>query len=601
MTHTIQNDMSVQQNTITLPTAGTYAEKDIVITNKVNPGSFTNAPVNGQTYTEDTTANTVIPAEGYLYINKGWHDNTKISLGHLIPEIASNDAGEDEMRYGYKAYNENGQVITGTMVDVTPTFTGGSVTATASGAVATTPKVTINAAITGAASSTFGMTTTAITGTEGTDYIKIDATGTPTDGAVTAKANASRTAVQYETANVGYINVAANTTASAAASAQQNTATITVEPEVTNSFAARYIPVVKSQTFVGGTLSAGTPSITGSNPTFTTSISASNSASTYGLTSTAPTSGTEGTNYIKFTPTGTPGDAQTKTVSIPVTREAVTFSNIAGVIAAKTNATAIAEGNANATASVTVTATAGTATPKYMPIVSVGGAGGGITGSASAQIATYPKVTVSSVASDNASTYGFTNTEPSGTYVSIIGNTNIDSGVVRPSATATRAAVTYTNTAGAIAAHNETQLLASGNKTLTGTDVTVKPEVVDTNFKDYYVPVATIKAVPSAPTISKPSASASVSVADNAGATVSGVLTSAPSTGDYIKITPDLATTDGTAKSNASAATNGAGVVSASTTGETVTGSASTVSITNKTTSDAARYIKIYDGSYTIS
>lgn len=600
MAHTIQNDMSVQQNTITLPTAGTYAEKDIVITNKVNPGSFTNAPVNGQTYTEDTTANTVIPAEGYLYINKGWHDNTKISLGHLIPEIASNDAGDGHIRDGFKAYNENGQVITGTMPDVTPTFTGGSVTATASGAVTTAPKVTINAAITGAASSTFGMTTTTISGTEGTDYIKIDATGTTTDGAVTAKANASRGRVAYQTAVSGYINVAANTVASAGVSATEHTATVAVTPDVTDSFAARYIPVVKTQTFGGGGLSTGTPSINGSNPSFTTTISATSGADDYGLTSTAPTSGTEGTNYIKFTPTGT-GSSQTKSISIPVTRAAVTVSNSAGVIAAKTNATAIAEGSTNATASVTVTATAGTATPKYMPIVSVGGAGGGITGSASAQIATYPKVTVSSVASDNASTYGFTNTEPSGTYVSIIGNTNIDSGVVRPSATATRAAVTYTNTAGAIAAHNGTQLLASGNKTLTGTDVTVKPEVVDTNFKDYYVPVATIKAVPSAPTISKPSASASVSVADNAGATVSGVLTSAPSTGDYIKITPDLVTTDGTAKSNASAATNGAGVVSASTTGGTVTGSASTVSITNKTTSDAARYIKIYDGSYTIS
>lgn len=583
---------------LTLKTAGTYCPEDLVVTGAVQTGSLTNAPVQDQTYTEDTTANTVLPAGGYLYINKGWHDNIKISLGHLIPEIASKDAGVEHIRYGFKAYAEDGSLITGTMADVTPSFTGGAVTATASGSVTTAPKVTINASITAAATNMFGMTTTAITGTEGTDYIKIDATGTPTNGSVTAKANASRGDVKYSAAAVGYVNVASGTIASGAMSATEHTNSVTVTPTVTDSFAARYIPVVKSQTFSGGTITAGTPSINGSNPTFTTVINASSNANTYGLTATAP-SGTEGTNYIKFTPNGT-GSSQTKSISIPVSRAAVTVSNSAGVIAAKDGETAVAEGSTNATASVTVTATAGTATPQYMPIVSVSGSGGGVTGSATVQVATQPKVTVSTTASDNASTYGFTNTQPSGTYVSISGNYSTESGTVSPSATATRAAVTYTNAAGAIAAHSGSQLLAATDKTLTGDSVTVKPEVTTTGLKNFYVPVATIKAVPGAPTVTAPTITRAVSVAATNSISTSGVLSTAPSSGNYLTITPSTTVTKGSSKSVASAATNSAGVVSTSTTGGTVTGTTAS-EINVSVTSTSSKYIKIYDGSYTIS
>jgi hypothetical protein len=147
MAHIINNPMSVPSNTITLHTTGTYADQDVEINNSVTLGSLTNAPTGEQTYTEDTTANTVLPAGGYLYINKGWHDNTKISLGHLIPEIADHDAGDSHILFGYKAYDEKGNVITGTMATVDPTFAGGGVTATAGGSVTTAPKVTVTQSI----------------------------------------------------------------------------------------------------------------------------------------------------------------------------------------------------------------------------------------------------------------------------------------------------------------------------------------------------------------------------------------------------------------------------------------------------------------------
>jgi hypothetical protein len=135
---------------------------------------------------------------------------------------------------------------------------------------------------------------------------------------------------------------------------------------------------------------------------------------------------------------------------------------------------------------------------------------------------------------------------------------------------------------------------------LSGTVQDIIPSVTTTNFKSHYIPKATIKAVPGAPTITKPTASASVTVANNSGGTVHGILRSQPTTGDYIKITPGVSTTAGSATSTASAAANSAGVISSSTTGGTVSGTAATVAVTNTTPDTAIRYIKIYDGSYTI-
>lgn len=477
MAHTINNQMSVSSNKVTLQTAGTYAEQDIEINNSVTLGSLTNAPAGDETYTENTSTSTVLPANGYLYINKGWHDNTKISLGHLIPEIADNDAGDEHILYGYKAYDENGNIITGTMATVDPTFTGGGITATAGGSVATAPKVTITQSITSAAATTFGFTANKPSGTEGTNYLKIDAGGTPTDGSVTATANASSSAVVFATAVSGMISKAANDVARAGQSASQATQTITVTPTVTDNVPPVYVPVV--------------------NPTF---------------------------------------------------------------------------------------------------------AGGTVSGSASVEV-TSPTVTVSTSMSTGASDYGVTTTRPTttGTFISINVSQSSTDGKATPSGSATRGAVTITNNAGAIKANSgATALAASSATTLSGTEEDITTTINSTNFKSHYIPKATIKAVPVAPTITKPTASASVAVADNAGASVSGVLSSQP-TGDYIKITPSVSTTAGSATSNASAAANSAGVITASTTGGTVSGTAATVSVENNTPTTAARYIKIYDGSYTIS
>lgn len=605
MAHIINNTMSVPSNKVTLQTAGTYADQDVEINNSVSLGSLTNAPSDGQTYTEDTSTNTVLPAGGYLYINKGWHDNIKISLGHLIPEIASNDAGVNEILNGYKAYDENGNVITGTMSTVNPTFTGGGVTATAGGSVTTAPKVTVTQSISSAASTTYGFTATSPGGTEGTNYLKIDASGTPTEGSVTATANASSAAVVFAQTVKGFLDKTANAQALSGQSATQATKTITVTPTVTDNAAPVYVPIV-TPTFAGGAVS-GSASVSVINPTITLSSSAvtnesSTNASTYGVTTTAPSSG----SYVTIS-TSFDADKGTATASGTASRGAVTFSNKAGAIKANTGATAMS-GSSEATLTgdsedINIAVSHSSLNSHYIPVVTPTFSGGSVNGKTEVTV-TPPTVTVSTAMSTGAADYGVTTTQPtSGEYISITTSKSSSNGTATASASASRDAVTFSNSAGAIKANSGATALASlpsSAISLTGAEKDIIPTVTTTNFKNHYIPKATIKAVPGAPTITAPTASASVAVASKAGTTVSGVLTSAPS-GDYIKITPSVSTTDGSAKSNASAAANSAGVITAATTGGTVSGTAATVSVTNNTLATAARYIAIYDGSYTIS
>ena len=185
--------------TITLGTKDTYVLEDIDVVVKPHIGSFNNQASNNITYTEDTSAATVIPSGGYLYLNQGWFENTKISLGHLIPEIADKDAGVSHILYGYKAYDEAGNLITGTMATVDPKFDGGGLSVTPSVSNLNKPKVTVSSSGTFTSATNYGVTSTApTTGTDGTNYLTIDGKASVTaKGSVKASASAIRGAVLY--------------------------------------------------------------------------------------------------------------------------------------------------------------------------------------------------------------------------------------------------------------------------------------------------------------------------------------------------------------------------------------------------------------------
>ena len=67
-----------------------------------------------------TTAAPVLVSGGYLYINKGWTDDVKISTAKLVPDGASVDLADTHILQGYSAYDNDGVLITGSI----PTYAG---------------------------------------------------------------------------------------------------------------------------------------------------------------------------------------------------------------------------------------------------------------------------------------------------------------------------------------------------------------------------------------------------------------------------------------------------------------------------------------------
>lgn len=506
--------ISVGSKTVTLNTKDTYVPENIKVTVgasiNVSAGSLNNAAATGVEYSENSEDTTIIPSGGYLYINKGWFENTKISLGHLIPEIASNDAGVGHILTGYKAYDESGNVLTGTIPTITPVFQGGTVSVTPSVNSLTVPTVTYNATGTflptgtGNVGSTYGVTTTApSSGTDGTNYMTIDATHTASDGSVKAYATANRTDVTYKNAAVGYVNKAANTQALAAptTAATGTSSASAIKPTVTDNFTKLYIPIVTVSGTGGGVskaTSGSSLSITGTAPTVTLTYSgkfsdtgSSGVGATYGVIEGVPSSGTDGTNYLSIV-TNASSDTQTLTGSatIKYTRAAVTYTNSAGAIAAHNGSTLLGasspstglsqSGTKDISASISGTKT------YSIPIVSVSHSGGVISGSADGKEGTRAKTTTtnnftgktSTGTSVNAADYGFTQndeTDATNGYVTIYASTSSSATpTCNVTAKASTTAVTYTNAAGAIIAHNATEAVAAqSNVALTGRTVTL--------------------------------------------------------------------------------------------------------------------------------
>ena len=170
---------------ITSITNGTASIQNTTYT--IPGGELANVGTTGVTYTENTDPGTVLPKNGALYINAGYYDNTKITLGHLIPDPTApyEDPGSGDMRSGFVAFDSEGNEIIGTMAEVTPTFSGG------------TPSLT---------GKTSAMTTTMATANSSTYYVNVQ-----------SSAKATRTAVNYANNYTGYVDKASGTQASAAA------------------------------------------------------------------------------------------------------------------------------------------------------------------------------------------------------------------------------------------------------------------------------------------------------------------------------------------------------------------------------------------------
>lgn len=114
-------------NVVKSNTAG-WIDANVTISTLAS-GSLANTATSGQTYTE-VTSPAIDTANGYLYINKGYFGNTKISLGTLIPDSATTDVVSSALLPNYEAFDTNGQRIIGgmTIYDGTYSVTGWTVT-----------------------------------------------------------------------------------------------------------------------------------------------------------------------------------------------------------------------------------------------------------------------------------------------------------------------------------------------------------------------------------------------------------------------------------------------------------------------------------------
>ena len=78
---------------------------------------FANTGTQGVEYVDisGTSDAPVLVAGGYLYINKGYTDDLKISLSRLVPDGASAGLSSNVILSGYSAYNNDGTLIAGSI------------------------------------------------------------------------------------------------------------------------------------------------------------------------------------------------------------------------------------------------------------------------------------------------------------------------------------------------------------------------------------------------------------------------------------------------------------------------------------------------------
>lgn len=358
-------------------------------------------------------------------------------------------------------------------------------------------------------------------------------------------------------------------------------------------------------TFSGGNVTVSASGNVTTSPSVTIANDIIGNISNYNGTTTKPTSGTAGTDFISIGLTVTPNNGSVTAKADGGSTALIYNSNAVGYIN-KTGSTAKAAQTATQnTKSISVTPIVNNSNYNtvHFPITELETNVGTITPT-SVSVATSPKFNVSLSKSSASSNYGVTETQPTGTE-----NTNFlkftpnGTGV----STSTNVTMTLNQTATTaiikpgVIAYTESTLIEA-NTGLTKTSSTNVTPVKNTVANPIYIPITGVQAVVTAPTISKPSVTGSLNITLS-GNNVSGILNTKPTnTSDkYLEIKPVVTTIAGSAKSNASAKTTGAGVVTADTTSASVQSSASSITVTNNTSESANRWIKVFNPTdYTI-
>lgn len=652
---------STGQKSIVLRTKDTYVLKDIQVnvSASATAGRFANSvsAADESSYTPNNLPSTVIPAGGSLYLSGGWYSKQKISLAHLIPDIAENDAGTDQILFGYSAYDENGNQITGTITTQTPSFDGGDVSTTAT-LHYTAPSARISPDgrfVPDANGGEYGITDHKPSGTEGIDFLFVGAElENVTDGSAYATSTANRTDVLYDGSVHYFVDESDNTVAlqapSANATNQSATQNISISSIVTNNFGKYWIPIVTPQGG-GGTVSktgqSGTVTCTLDNVTLASSgkfteVGNGEVGANYGVHSYSPTtqnpdpSGIDGTDYLKIKTSGSGGNATVSgTINVAYSRAAVNANNTYRGLVSMGRETQLLDsrdGTLAANVSATGTATITGGSYYYIDIVEPKGSAPSITATGISDtlefsngaptVTSYIKGTIVPGTETNqlGDEYGVSVRVPSGidgvNFLTIIPEGNASSGTLSGNTTITftRGAVNANATyKGAVSMTTSTELVAQapGQTVTRSLSKTITPNT--TSGDKLYIPVVSPCAdTPDFTSVTNPTVTTTTSAAKKVGSSSpttapSGVVTSTTAPSDltsysagYIIVSPGSSSSSNGSITASATASMAAGITKGGTSSAT-SNTYSTISTTVNNDNGAKTYIKIYDGSYSIS
>lgn len=113
---------SGQYNTANSSTLTVGAEASDVTYVPITSATFDNSATSGHTYTDISATAPILISNDYLYINKGYTNDVKISLAKLVPDDATITAstGANYMLNGQSAYDSDGKLVVGSI----PTYGG---------------------------------------------------------------------------------------------------------------------------------------------------------------------------------------------------------------------------------------------------------------------------------------------------------------------------------------------------------------------------------------------------------------------------------------------------------------------------------------------
>lgn len=530
------------QRSVVLRTKDTYVLEDIQVnvSATATQGTFANSvpAADESSYTTNDSPNTVIPAGGSLYLSGGWYPKQKIELGHLIPDIADNDAGTDQILYGYSAFDEDGNQITGTITTQTPSFDGGDVSTTAtlhyiapSGSI-----VPQGSFVPGRGpdqyGDEYGIRTQDPGGEDGVDFLIIDARlDTINNGSAYATSTANRTAVLYDGAAHYFVDESDNTVALPAPSTNatntSSTQQIVLSDIVVDRFDKYYIPIVTprgqggdvSKTGQSGTVTCSLDNVTVASSGKFTEVGSGGVGANYGVHSYTPTtqnpnpSGTDGTDYLKIQTSGSGGNATVSgTINVEYSRAAVkAFTTYKGLVSMDTSTQLLnnTSGTLEANVSTTSTATITGGSYYYIDIVEPKGSAPSITatgisdtleflnGAPSVNSVIKGTITPGNDPTFFGDEYGVTLTRPSGTdgtnYLTIEPGSSRTAGTLSGNATITftRGAVnSYATYKGAVSMTTHTVLVpqATGQTVTQSLSKTITPNT--TLGDNLYIPIS---------------------------------------------------------------------------------------------------------------